>query len=62
MPEPGRLQTFFHGHPASVVFRSWVSSYRPGDSFADTRFISINAFVLVVSADTVQRLRAGVRG
>ncbi|WP_371234709.1 catalase family peroxidase [Pseudomonas sp. QE6] len=56
-PDSRRVQAFFDAHPESAEFRSWVSSYRPSDSFASTRFNSINAFVLVDSVGGRQAVR-----
>ena len=45
-PDPAKMQAFFAAHPESAAFRQWASSYKPSDSFASTRYHSINAFLL----------------
>jgi len=46
-PNPQTLAAFFDAHPESAAFRAWRASYRPSDSWANTQYHSINAFVLV---------------
>jgi catalase len=46
-PNPQTLAAFFDAHPESAAFRAWQASYRPSDSWANTQYHSINAFVLV---------------
>lgn len=45
-PDPSKMQAFFAAHPESAAFRQWASAYKPSDSFANTQYHSINAFVL----------------
>ncbi|QCU72467.1 catalase family peroxidase [Luteimonas yindakuii] len=46
-PDPARIAAFFEAHPESAAFRAWQAGYRASDSWANTRYHSANAFVLV---------------
>ncbi len=46
-PDPARQQAFFAAHPESAAWRQWAASYKASNSFANTAYNSINAFVLV---------------
>lgn len=56
-PDPDRLAAFFQAHPESAAFRTWQAGHRPSDSWANTRYHSINAFVLVDAAGRRQPVR-----
>ncbi len=46
-PDPARVAAFYEAHPESAAFRAWQASYEASDSWANTRYHGINAFVLV---------------
>lgn len=56
-PDPARLAAFFEAHPESAAFRAWQAQYRPSDSWATTRYHSINAFELVAADGRRQPVR-----
>jgi catalase len=56
-PDPQRVGAFFAAHPESAAFRAWQAQYQPSDSWASTRYHSINAFVLVAPDGRRQPVR-----
>ncbi|AIR90929.1 catalase family peroxidase [Pseudomonas cremoricolorata] len=56
-PDPARQQAFFAAHPESAAWRQWAGSYTPSDSFASTRYHSINAFRLIDRNGKAQAVR-----
>lgn len=56
-PDPQRIAAFFAAHPESAAFRAWQSQYQPSDSWATTRYHSINAFVLADARGRRQPVR-----
>lgn len=56
-PDPARLAAFFQAHPESAAFRTWQAQHQPSDSWANTRYHSINAFMLVDADGRRQAVR-----
>jgi catalase len=56
-PDPAQLQAFAAAHPESVRFRQWLDGFVPSDSYANSRFYSVNAFRFVNAAGTVRHVR-----
>lgn len=59
-PDPTRIAAFFDAHPESAAFRAWQAGYQASDSWANTRYHSINAFVLVDADGQRQPVRWAV--
>ncbi|GEM_PF-63925 len=56
-PDPARIAAFLDAHPESAAFRQWQAGYRASDSWANTQYHSINAFVLVDAQGRRQPVR-----
>lgn len=56
-PDPARMQAFFAAHPESAAFRAWAAGHVPSDSFASSRYHSINAFYLIDDQGRRQAVR-----
>ncbi|MBJ6978367.1 catalase family peroxidase [Luteimonas sp. MC1782] len=56
-PDPARIAAFFEAHPESAAFRAWQAAYTASDSWANTQYHGINAFVLVDAQGQRQPVR-----
>ncbi len=52
-----KLRAFFNRHPETAAFRQWQSQHTPSDSFANTRYNSLNSFVFTDNTGTERYLR-----
>ncbi len=56
-PDPRKVEAFQRAHPEGAAFRQWQASQRASDSWANTQYHSINAFVLVDAQGQRQPVR-----